>query len=1461
MGTFSEGDLVYAPCSGDTAFLRATVVNIPRRSEEIEVEVEYPDDSTDKWHLLPSELRGRFVRSDGDTSADNTSLVYLNDAAILDNLRQRHSQDEIYTYTASVLLAVNPYKDIVGMYGEDQCARYRGKHIGMLPPHPYAIADCAYRALGRECKNQGLLISGESGAGKTETAKIVMQYLAYASGASCDHANNIQARVLRAQPIMESFGNAVTTRNSNSSRFGKYNRVFFDDTGTLVDAGITTYLLESSRVVNHGANERNYHCFYELLCGLDKDGLEDLKLDAGRHYRLLCCNAGSDALVETLDCYKARDVSNFHRLVQSFETVGLTSSDIDALFRVVAGIVHLGELEASAVGSGRIDTSDDDADDVVRVDEVSLQNAAALLGIDADEFRTVLTKKKIAVPGRCSFHEVPRSHSQFRYALASFIKSLYKRLFEWIVRRINDSFEELRRSTRSFNAETSSAQESCRHIGILDIYGFESMQTNSFEQLCINLANERLQQYFVENVLRVEQEVYSREGLPWTSLSLPDAQPVVAAIGSTFKTLDEYSQNLSLGVGNATDRGFCQKVVEEASKCSQRKEVLKQIKMGGGRRSVRNNASAQSLSVHDGFIINHYAGAVQYSTVGWMDKNNDRLLPECEALICDSCQPLVKSWGDEDNVRVGFRSISKKYQIDLEALLETLSTSNLHYIRCFRPNGAQQANKFEGKFVLDQLVQCGTIELVKIMHDGFPNRCSFEEIATRFESLLPEQFLRYGRRTFIEALMTAYDVPSHEWALGMSRLFLKAGQLKALESMRTEGATPPAERLSSIVRGIILNRWKRAGCVVMVCNFIPKFIAQLSIKRAETALAGVSILAHSLSPVLAAARERILQRRLIARRRLVGVIHAVTLSHFSWTTIRSKRRTRLASCFHLVWYLHSHMRLWIMRARQRVEEKRVEEKRLRLASWLYHAWFLHSRTRPWVSIARGRVKQRRLAAINAAKQQDLEPEKQSSNMAGKMHVPVGTTDTADDFITTSTHCSLTKKQEVEQNSLVENSMCLSNPPGGTKQPEEDLITAAANSKVSEKHKAEESTSCLSSILSIASPQRKHATIPSVKVDRTPPVCDTSIAATKASNGGVSDEDSCVGDLSASFSTLAMCTELTATQRQIEMEDRVRQLEHETAQKYREIQEQMALLKEKNRDLESQLEEERQERRNFLLPAESSPQPSLIPLDEALSRDRSGRRSASATASTGRQRTEGFQVSPPNRRSSMPGGGPDTSGKPRASGFPSPLVLDFDQCSPLSLGGEPRPGSTTRRRSVASEALWRRGSESDSRREEASLQRKWWAEQRQFLMNDLYSTAEITPSFLDGSDSMKRKSGIGVGGKNLNDVFENAVEQSQSQSQAPQQADRTSMSVPSADDRSMLDQSFETSATMHVNRTSISASSTVNRSLLAQSTDMDLSEVADGVLATKIHPSAAVAPSRIRPPSRIKPPTRFGSNKR
>jgi len=719
-------------------------------------------------------------------------MVHLDDANILDNLRKRYQKDEIYTFTANVLLAVNPYKSLPGFYTKEQMAKYRGKNQGTLPPHPYAIADVAYRQMLRDRKNQALVISGESGAGKTETAKITMHYMTSVSRTDAAQGSRIQEKIINANPILESFGNATTVMNQNSSRFGKYNEMMFNPVGSLVGAGMKTFLLETSRVVSQQQNEKNYHVFYEMLAGMDEEVLDGLMLHRTEHYKLLH-SAGAQPLQE--GSQEARRLAlKFEELKKALSS--FVDEDVEnEVWSTLGALVHLGEVDfvevgASSQGDADCDMAMADASpsaspssqepkvEVANVD--ALDTAADLLGLPYTGLAKLLKWKEMHVHRhhRTSHILCPRSLAQARQTLQCVIKILYRRLFDKIVCKINEASLNPDRADQSYNS-----------IGTLDIYGFERLETNSFEQLCINLANERLQQFFVEEVLGAEQRMYAEERLNIAPMELPDSTPVVSNIKCVMAKLDEHSlrsqKNLvRIGAGEDKDQKFCQLVHRELIKDTRQTGPIMALKL-------KANRSGEGLGLHDGFQIRHYAGCVSYSTKGWIDKNNDSLVPEIEALLADGKKKMVREMSDSKGIGAvsgeRLQSVSSNYLTNLDDLLNTLKQCSVHYIRCFNPNQNRQAGVFDAKYVLDQVIQCGTVELVKIMHHGYPHRCFLKDLRDRFKGLLPPEFARYTDRDFLHAVMLAWEIDESQWTLGTRRLFLKAGQLRALEDLRDLG--------------------------------------------------------------------------------------------------------------------------------------------------------------------------------------------------------------------------------------------------------------------------------------------------------------------------------------------------------------------------------------------------------------------------------------------------------------------------------------------------------------------------------------------------------------------------------------------------------------------------------------------------------------------------------------------------
>lgn len=812
---FAVGDCVWTPCANH-GFQLSTIVNVETQNGCYLVE---PVESGSRCLVDPADIRPYFNTDEFKTSCDNTEMVHVDDANILENLRRRYLQDEIYTYTANVLLAVNPYKSMGDLYSREKLADYRGKNLGALPPHPFAIADTAYRYLLRMRQNQALVISGESGAGKTETAKVTMHYLTNISRTDASVGSQVQERIMSSNPILESFGNASTVRNQNSSRFGKYNEMFFDGVGSLLFAGIRTYLLESSRVVSVQDGERNFHVFYEMLAGLDEAALGRLHLQKTGHYKMLHSGGAEPVVPGTV--HAEREKGKFDELVKAMDCFIENDARV-GYWELAAALIHLGEVEFvdttdSSSSSGGADgspvsgspTSHAETDagggepkvDLTAGSRLNLEYAAELLGISQGGLEQALKFKEMKVKGKAHIFS-PRTHSQAMQTLQSIIKILYKRLFDNIVERINAC---------SFGKASIDRH---RSIGTLDIYGFERLQINSFEQLCINLANERLQQFFIEEVLDAEQRVYEEEGLRIQRLPLPDNLPVVSSVQAIMRILDEHSLRSSKGlVGEGADAKFCEHV---------HKDQIQNRRQGGRVMALKINArdarAGTAMRLYDGFQIRHYAGDVTYTTKGWIEKNNDALVPGVEALLDESGKVLPKSMVDKKRMEAASTkdSVSHNYLSNLGDLRRTLQKCTVHYIRCFNPNNQKKSGVFMSKYVLEQVIQCGTVELVKIMHHGFPNRCNLKELRARFSEMLPPDFDRYNDGEFMWAIMTAFDIPRSEWTLGNRRLFLKAGQLKALENLREVGSAASNDVIQRIRSLFVIKKVRRVCVTVRV---------------------------------------------------------------------------------------------------------------------------------------------------------------------------------------------------------------------------------------------------------------------------------------------------------------------------------------------------------------------------------------------------------------------------------------------------------------------------------------------------------------------------------------------------------------------------------------------------------------------------------------------------------------------
>ncbi|KAI5063038.1 hypothetical protein GOP47_0021585 [Adiantum capillus-veneris] len=671
---------------------------------------------------------------------DLIQLSYLNEPAVLHNLRYRYVDNKIYTRAGPVLIAVNPFKN-VPLYTSGLLECYKSKNKEGLGPHVYMTSENAFAAMMRDGVNQSIIISGESGAGKTETAKIAMQYLAAVGG-----GGGVENEILQTNPILEAFGNAKTLRNDNSSRFGKLIDIFFEDSGKICGAKVQTYLLEKSRVVQQAVGERSYHIFYQLCAGADEALRERISLRPAKHFQYL--NQSNCLQIDNVD-----DALRFEVTMDAMNVVQISKEDQNSAFAMLAAVLWLGNVTFSVI---------DNENHVSVDDNEAVFHAAELLKCTKDHLMNALCTRKIRAGHENIVQKLTASQAvDSRDALA---KAIYAGLFDWLVDRINKSLEAGKRRTG-------------KSITILDIYGFESFEKNSFEQLCINYANERLQQYFNRHLFKLEQEEYMSEGIDWTQVEFEDNQECLELIEKRplglISLLDE-----ECTFPKGTDHTLAEKL----------KEHLALNSCFKGERSR-------------GFRVRHYAGEVTYDTLGFLEKNRDLLHSDLLQLLssCDAYLPQLFATNIEQNLsklispvrRSGAesqkQSVSTKFKGQLTRLMQRLENTEPHFIRCIKPNTLQQPNSYQEDLVLQQLRCCGVLEVVRISRSGYPTRVTHQNFALRYSFLLPLNFAT-GQDTLsvCVAILHQFRVPPDMYQVGYTKLFFRAGQIGRLEDVRLQ---------------------------------------------------------------------------------------------------------------------------------------------------------------------------------------------------------------------------------------------------------------------------------------------------------------------------------------------------------------------------------------------------------------------------------------------------------------------------------------------------------------------------------------------------------------------------------------------------------------------------------------------------------------------------------------------------
>ncbi|KAG6907267.1 class II myosin [Tephrocybe rancida] len=709
--------------------------------------------------------------------SDMTLLTTISNESINDNLQKRWTNAEIYTYIGSVLISVNPFRGVyisswyslddyklaadLGIYTEETLQRYRGKNRLEVPPHVFSIAEGAYYNMNAYHENQCVIISGESGAGKTEAAKRIMQYIAEVSGGQDSSIQEIKDMVLATNPLLESFGCAKTLRNNNSSRHGKYLEIMFNTQGEPVGAQITNYLLEKGRVVGQIENERDFHIFYQFTKAATDEQREMFGLQGPEAYAYT--SASNCLEVSDID-----DVKDYRDTLKAMGVIGLSQEEQTEIFRMLAIILWLGNVQFGELDDGNSKIADTDVTDFV----------AYLMGVDSSQVQKVLTSKVVETQRggrRGSVYDVPLNPSQATSGRDALSKAIYNNLFEWIVSRINVSMK-----PRFASAHV---------IGILDIFGFEIFEDNSFEQLCINYVNEKLQQIFIELTLKTEQEEYVREQIKWTPIKYFNNKIVCDLIEERrppgiFAALNDACATAHADP-TAADNSFIQ-----------RTSIL----------SSNPHFEARGTQ----FLVKHYAGDVMYNVSGMTDKNKDSLIKDLLDLIGSSDNQFLQGLfpdRPDPNSKKRPPTAGDRIKASAGALVENLMKAQPSYIRTIKPNQNRSSSEYDLKAILHQIKYLGLQENIRVRRAGFAYRNTFEKMVERFYLLSPKtsyagDYTWHGdSKSGCEQILRDCGIAKDEWQMGVTKAFIKNPEtLFALETMRDQYWHNMARRIQRAFR-------------------------------------------------------------------------------------------------------------------------------------------------------------------------------------------------------------------------------------------------------------------------------------------------------------------------------------------------------------------------------------------------------------------------------------------------------------------------------------------------------------------------------------------------------------------------------------------------------------------------------------------------------------------------------------
>ncbi|XP_015726489.1 unconventional myosin-VIIb isoform X2 [Coturnix japonica] len=792
MVIFRKGDHVWLEAQPNSEF-NVPIGAVVKDSDSGRILLE---DDEGKEHWITARNMHMVRPMDPSTAQGVEDMIRLGDlheAGMVHNLLIRHQQHKIYTYTGSILVAVNPYQ-LLPLYTVDLIRLYCNKRIGELPPHVFAIADNCYFNMKRNKRDQCCVISGESGAGKTESTKLILQFLAAVSG----QHSWIEQQILEANPILEAFGNAKTIRNDNSSRFGKYIDIYFNHSGVIEGARIEQFLLEKSRVCRQAPEERNYHIFYCMLMGMNLEQKKMLNLGTASEYTYL-------TMGNCTSCDSRNDAKEYAHIRSAMKILMFSDSEHWDISKLLAAILHLGNVEFEAAVYDNLDCSD-------VMDSPHFSIATKLLEVDYSELQNSLTNLSIIVRGESVSR--PLNVAQAADGRDAFVKGIYGRIFLWIVNKINSAI---------FNPTSQKPKNTRQSIGLLDIFGFENFSNNSFEQLCINIANEHLQQFFVHHVFKLEQEEYLAEHITWNNIDFTDNRQALEVIA--LKPMNIIS------------------LIDEESRFPKGTDATMLIKINS--LHGKSRIYIPPKSDHDTkFGINHFAGAVFYESKDFLEKNRDTLSANVMQVVHSSKNKFLKEifqvettpislgrgtirhlgndqaykslaqcgfllsrtsgYGQGLDTTKRLSTLGGQFKQSLEKLMKILGQCQPYFIRCIKPNDYKKPLLFDRELCIKQLRYSGMMETIRIRKAGYPVRYTFEEFFDRYRVLLPQSALapvKNDARQCCIRISEAVLGKDESWQAGKTKIFLKDYHDTVLELERQKILTDKVLLIQKVMRG------------------------------------------------------------------------------------------------------------------------------------------------------------------------------------------------------------------------------------------------------------------------------------------------------------------------------------------------------------------------------------------------------------------------------------------------------------------------------------------------------------------------------------------------------------------------------------------------------------------------------------------------------------------------------------